>query len=95
MTMQIGVDSYDAKILMIHEDGKPFAFTRSKENALKIAAIPDMLEALESVYHQLATDSDLDNVSGAAKYVTLTKIVGQAIAAADPSNPQIRFNQFS
>ena len=45
--LQIGVDSYDKNIIMIHEDGKPFAFTRSKQNSELIAAIPDMLAALE------------------------------------------------
>ncbi len=94
MPLTIGVDSYDRNIIMVHEDGKPFAFTRSKENARKIAAIPDMLEALESVYHQLATDSDLDDITGAAKYKALVQMVGKAIGEADPANPQIRFNAF-
>jgi hypothetical protein len=53
------------------------------EDAIADAA-PKMLEVLEAVYHQLVTDSDLDAVTVAAKYDALTKMVGQAIAEADP-----------
>ena len=94
MKLTIGCDSYDKNVLMIFDTdaGEPFAFTRSKDNAEKISAIPTMLEALEAVYHQLATDSDLETVTGAAKYADLTRMVALAIAEADPGNPQIRNN---
>lgn len=59
---------------------------------LVAAAAPRMLEVLESVYHQLNTDSDLATITGAAKYAALVKDVGAVIGLADPANPQIRFN---
>ena len=52
-------------------------------NGLLIVQAPKMLQVLESVYHQLATDSDLDTITGAAKYTELTRLVGQAIADAE------------
>lgn len=57
-------------------------------------AAPKMLEVLECVYHQLVTDSDLATITGTAKYRDLAKAVGEAIAEADPTNPQIRFSVF-
>jgi hypothetical protein len=53
---------------------------------------PDMLELLESLYHQLNTDSDLDQIAGAQKYADLVKQIARVIAQADPTNPQIRYN---
>ena len=44
--MQIGVDTYDARILLIHEDGKPYAFTKSQANAKEIAGAKDMRQLL-------------------------------------------------
>ena len=51
------------------------------ENARLIAAAPDMLSVLESVLHQLSTDSDLDDrVSAPGKYDSLERIVREVIS---------------
>lgn len=53
-------------------------------------AAPAMLQLLDSLYHQLATDSDLDNVTAARAYAMLTDDIARVIAQADPGNPQIQ-----
>ena len=58
-------------------------------DATLMAGAPEMLAALESVLHQLCTDSDLETVTAAAGYRQLELLVRRAIAKADPSNPQL------
>ena len=53
-------------------------------------------EALSSVLHQLGTDSDLDDkVSAPEKYDSLTELVRKTLAKTDPTNPQLRYEDFS
>ena len=51
-----------------------------------------LVSVLESVLHQLSTDSDLaDRVSAPERYRHLERLVRQALASADPTNPQLRY----
>ncbi len=55
--MQLGVDSYDAKMWMIHEEGEPFAWTKNMANAKMIQGVKDMRRLLaewQAVAHTLA-----------------------------------------
>lgn len=52
-------------------------------------AAPLMLEILNDLYHQLATDADLEKVTAAKHYETLCDRIAAVLAKADPSNPQI------
>ena len=51
-------------------------------NAQLIKAAPNLLATCEDVLHQLATDSDLETITGAAKYERLTARLREVIDAA-------------
>jgi hypothetical protein len=51
----------------------------------------ELLEVCLSCLHQLCTDSDLDHVSGHAKYADLVTLLRLVVSKADPGNPVIRF----
>lgn len=51
----------------------------------------DVAVTLSDVLHQLDTDSDLENITGAEKYRQLRAKVRQTLAKIDPTNPQLRY----
>lgn len=55
----------------------------AQANARLISAAPDMLSFIESMLHQLSTDSDLETITGAAKYKMLEQLAREIIAKAE------------
>lgn len=49
----------------------------AEANSRLIAKSPDMYDLLQDIRHQLATDSDLDSIAGAAKYQKIVDMIDQ------------------
>jgi len=64
-------------------------------NAKLIASAPELLDIAKACLHQLSTDSDLDDITGAEKYRELVDGLKQAIYKADPSFPPVRDMAFA
>jgi hypothetical protein len=76
----IGTEAGDDRIATLGGNMSP---KEEEGNANVLAAAPELLEACEDVLHQIGTDSDLENITGAAKYKTLEVKLRAAIAKAE------------
>ena len=73
-----------------HEIARQSDYTRTVKGLLLKAN-----EALSDMLHQLSTDSDLDDkVSAPEKYDVLETLVRRTLAKTDPTNPQLRFEDY-
>ena len=62
----------------------------------RLASVPQLeaklamaTDALDALYHQLSTDSDLETVSNPIAYENLRKLTRDTLEAIDPGNPQL------
>ncbi|MCH8044090.1 MAG: hypothetical protein IID44_10285 [Planctomycetes bacterium] len=64
---------------------------RLQPNLMPGCPFHDMLiELLGSLLHQLGTDSDLDEIAGAAKYDRLEEQVRDVLELLDPTHPSLQ-----
>ena len=51
----------------------------------------NMVDLLESLHHQLTTDSDLDEITGKEKYRGFVEDIEEILTKVDPTWPPIRY----
>ena len=78
------VDDHPSQVISDHAD-------RLKPHFLSGRVLHDeMIELLGSLLHQLGTDSDLDEIAGAAKYDRLEEQVRDVLELLDPTHPSLQ-----
>lgn len=84
-------DAETARNLGWTEQAMEFAYQIDAKSACAEDNLAEAARALSSVLHQLSTDSDLENVSGASTYAQLERLVRSTLAKIDPCNPQLHW----